>query len=92
MLLKGNILWLYVPLLATLRARGALFTAPEDLPQKQYDFVVVGGKLPVLFNAFITIVTMWLFRIAAGAAGNVIANRLTENPNFSVLVIEAGIT
>ncbi|KAJ7624521.1 aryl-alcohol-oxidase from pleurotus Eryingii [Roridomyces roridus] len=28
--------------------------------------------------------------IGGGAAGNVVANRLTENPNFQVLVIEAG--
>ncbi|KAJ3508403.1 hypothetical protein NLJ89_g5775 [Agrocybe chaxingu] len=28
--------------------------------------------------------------VGGGTAGNVVANRLTENPNFSVLVIEAG--
>jgi len=30
--------------------------------------------------------------IGAGAAGNVVASRLTDNPSFSVLVIEAGVT
>ncbi|KAJ7099698.1 aryl-alcohol oxidase-like protein [Mycena epipterygia] len=29
-------------------------------------------------------------RLSGGGAGNVVANRLTENPNFSVLVLEAG--
>ncbi|KAJ7654799.1 pyranose dehydrogenase [Mycena rosella] len=30
--------------------------------------------------------------VGGGTAGNVVANRLTENPNFSVLVVEAGVS
>ncbi|KAJ6535923.1 aryl-alcohol oxidase precursor [Mycena vulgaris] len=30
--------------------------------------------------------------IGGGTSGNVVANRLTENPNFSVLVLEAGVS
>ncbi|KAL0569908.1 hypothetical protein V5O48_012054 [Marasmius crinis-equi] len=47
---------------------GAIYEKFDDVPTRQFDFVVVGG----------------------GTAGNVVANRLTENPDFSVLVLEAG--
>ncbi|KAJ7449303.1 hypothetical protein FB451DRAFT_755842 [Mycena latifolia] len=30
--------------------------------------------------------------VGGGTSGNVVANRLTENPNFSVLVLEAGVS
>ncbi|KAJ7720299.1 aryl-alcohol oxidase [Mycena maculata] len=49
----------------------------SDLPGFEYDFVIVGG---IKSNTL------------RGAAGNVVANRLTENPDFSVLVLEAGVS
>ena len=65
---------------------GALYTDADDLPKAVYDFVIVGGMC-----ALILLVLVLNFGLA-GAAGNVLARRLTENSTYSVLVIEAGVT
>ena len=63
----------------------ALYTDVEQLPTDTFDFVIIGGKYAQDFKQTCADV------IAAGSAGNVVATRLTEDPNCSVLVIEAGI-
>ncbi|KAG6872927.1 hypothetical protein C0995_005185 [Termitomyces sp. Mi166 len=55
-------------LLSILSARAALISNVADLPNEDFDFIIVGG----------------------GTAGNVLANRLTENLYTRVLVLEAG--
>lgn len=65
--------------------RAATYTAISDLPSLNYDFVVVGGNFhTTLINSPLT--------VSGGTAGSVLANRLTENSDFSVLVVEAGPT
>lgn len=56
-----------------------------QLPESaKYDFIVVGGEFIVQAKAFT------YQKSIGGAAGNVIANRLTEDPSVSVLLLEAG--
>lgn len=67
-------------------AFGALLVqSVDDLPHGgTYDFIVVGGKENFAFEFIIS------RSCTAGVGGGVVASRLAENPNWKVLVIEAG--
>jgi len=67
---------------------GKLYTSPDQLPKTTYDYIVIGGEHRMLYAYF---VVRWSYLIA-GAAGAVVSARLSENPNISVLVVEAGIS
>jgi hypothetical protein len=74
-----------VSLLFALPASAVLLDNPSKLVTKTFDFVVVGGKI-LLHHLFLSSNT-----VPGGVAGNVVANRLSENPEYSVLVLEAGV-
>ena len=54
--------------------------------EESYDFIVVGG----MHALSLEIESRDLTALSGGTAGNVVAGRLAENPDVSVLVIEAG--
>ena len=57
---------------------------PTPSTTAKYDFVIVGGELFFFTLSFLRLI------LAGGTAGLVLANRLSENPSWNILVLEAG--
>lgn len=68
---------------------GGIVETVAELPGQEFDFLVIGGEGPSSSLGYPPSIKHLLF-LTGGTAGNVIANRLTENPKHSVLVLEAG--
>src|ERR1700733_2941946 len=62
--------------------RAAIVPTPSNTTK--YDFVIVGGKLFFFTLGFLQLI------LTGGTAGLVLANRLSENPSWNILVLEAG--
>lgn len=73
-------------------ASAAIYTDPSQLPNRQYDYVVVGGTFAHFgfLLGFFRVLTCLCDFDSAGPGGSVVARRLAEDSTTSVLIIEAG--
>lgn len=81
---------LHFPLVLGLITHSAVAMVIRNLDavvSQPFDFIVVGGQL---FWSDCIRPLLTFSEIPGGAGGSVIANRLTENPDVSVLLVEAG--
>ena len=73
---------------AVAQTYGAIYDQASQLPTDVYDYIIVGGSFPTPYNQPKERAHSRL--LLGGTAGNVVANRLTEDTNIQVLVLEAG--
>ena len=81
----GSLLLLAI---AVAQTHGAIYDQVSQLPTYAYDYIIVGGTLPTPRREPKGVTHPRL--LLGGTAGNVVANRLAENNNIQVLVLEAG--